>query len=136
MGTGTKALQLLAILIAIVSAISIFVSLINSLRQRKYELSLLRVLGGKPMTLFALIILEGVVMAILGFILGLILSHVSMALLGDSLSEKYNYEFKPWQLHGMEAYLFLVSLALGFFAALIPALMAYGTDIHKNLSQG
>ena len=136
MGTGTKALQLLAILIAIVSAISIFVSLINSLRQRKYELSLLRVLGGKPITLFALIILEGIVMSILGFILGMILSHVSMVLLGDNLSEKYNYEFIPWQLHGKEAYLFLVSVALGFFAALIPALMAYGTDIHKNLSQG
>jgi len=136
MGTGTKALQLLAILIAIVSAISIFVSLINSLRQRKYELSLLRVLGGKPITLFTIIILEGIVMSILGFILGMIFSHVSMALLGDSLSEKYNYDFVPWQLHGKELYLFIVSIALGFFAALIPALMAYGTDIHKNLSQG
>ncbi len=136
MGTGTKALQLLAILIAIVSAISIFVSLINSLRQRKYELSLLRVLGGKPISLFALIILEGVIMAILGFILGMLFSHIAMTLLGDSLSDKYNYDFRAWEVHGKELYLFLVSIALGFFAAFIPAILAYGTDIHKNLSQG
>jgi putative ABC transport system permease protein len=136
MGTGTKALQLLAVLIAIVSAISIFVSLINSLRQRKYELSLLRVLGGKPRSLFALIILEGVIMSILGFILGMVFSHIAMTLLGDSLSEKYNYDFRAWETHGKELYLLIVSISLGFLAAFIPAILAYGTDIHKNLSQG
>ena len=67
MGTGTKALQLIAILIAIVSAISIFVSLLNSLRQRRYELSLLRVLGGDGKSLFILIILEGLIMAFFRF---------------------------------------------------------------------
>lgn len=136
MGTGTKALQLLAILIAIVSAISIFVSLINSLRQRKYELSLLRVLGGRPISLFALIILEGVIMSLIGFLLGMLLSHVAIALLSESLSDKYNYDFRAWISHGQESYLFIVSIALGFMAAFFPACMAYGTDIHKNLSQG
>jgi len=136
MGTGTKALQLLAILIAIVSAISIFISLINSLRQRKYELSLLRVLGGRPISLFALIILEGLIMSILGFICGMILSNIALSGLAESLSDKYNYDFTAWILHGKEQYLFIASLLLGFLAALLPAVMAYNTDIHKNLSQG
>ena len=136
MGTGTKALQLLAYLIAIVSALSIFVSLINSLRQRKYELSLLRVLGGKPISLFTIIILEGIIMALLGFLLGMFLSHSAIALLSESLTDKYNYDFRAWVGHGNEYYLFIVSIALGFFAAFIPAIMAYKTDIHKNLSQG
>lgn len=136
MGTGTKALQLLAYLIAIVSALSIFVSLVNSLRQRKYELSLLRVLGGRPMSLFTIIILEGIIMAFLGFLLGMFLSHSAIALLSESLTNKYNYDFKAWVGHGNEHYLFIVSIALGFFAAFIPAIMAYKTDIHKNLSQG
>ena len=136
MGTGTKALQLLAILIAIVSAISIFVSLLNSLRQRKYELSLLRVLGGKPTSLFMLIILEGLIMALIGFLLGMLVSNVAMAALGDSLSERYNYQFESWTTHGKEGLLFALTLGLGFVAALLPALMAYNTDIHKNLSEG
>lgn len=136
MGTGTKALQLLAILIAIVSAISIFISLINSLRQRKYELSLLRVLGGRPISLFALIIMEGLIMAIMGYILGMLLSNVALSGLAESLADRYNYDFKAWTLHGKEMYLGIASLLLGFVAALLPALMAYNTDIHKNLSQG
>jgi len=64
MGVGTKALQLLALLIAIVSAISIFVSLLNSLKKRKYELSLLRVMGGKPGSLLSLILLEGLILTL------------------------------------------------------------------------
>ncbi len=136
MGTGTKALQLLAILIAIVSAISIFVSLLNSLRQRKYELSLLRVLGGKPTTLFFLIVMEGVIMALLGFLLGMLTSHIAMSAMGSSLSERYNYQFASWIQHGQEALIFAMTLGLGFLAAVIPAIMAYRTDIHNNLSEG
>jgi len=135
MGTGTKALQLIAILIAIVSAISIFVSLLNSLKQRKYELSLLRVLGGRPGSLFGLILLEGLILVILGYICGILASQISLAALTGNLSEKYNYDFTAWELHGHEGLLFLVSILLGLLASFLPAIMAYNTDIHKNLSQ-
>lgn len=136
MGTGTKALQLIAVLIAIVSAISIFVSLLNSLKQRKYELSLLRVLGGRASSLLGLILLEGLILALLGYLMGIFGSQLAMSSLAGQLGEKYNYNFDTWVLHGKEGLLFLATLGLGFLAALIPALMAYYTDIHKNLSDG
>ena len=135
MGTGTKALQLIALLIAIVSAISIFVSLLNSLKQRKYELSLLRVMGGRPRSLLSLILLEGLILSVLGFIIGYICSQVSLILLADDLSDRYNYQFTSWAIHGNELTLFLATISLGLLAALLPALLAYKTDIHKNLSQ-
>jgi len=134
MGTGTRALQLIAVLIAIVSAISIFVSLLNSLKQRKYELSLMRVLGGKARTLLSLILLEGIIMSLLGFVLGILASQLSMAAMAGSLADRYNYEFSSWQWHGSEWYLLAASVGIGFLAAVLPALMAYNTDIHENLS--
>lgn len=134
MGVGTKALQLLAYLIAIVSAISIFVSLLNSLKQRKYELSLLRVMGGSPTSLLLLILLEGLIMALLGFLLGMLVSHASMAAFAGNLSDKYNYPFAAWLPHGKEVIILLVSVGIGLIAALIPALMAYRTNIHQSLS--
>ena len=136
MGTGTKALALIAYLIAIVSAISIFVSLLNSLKQRKYELSLLRVLGGKSSSLLSLILFEGLIMALLGFILGVLLSLVALSGLSSNLSEKYNYQFESWIMHGQESGLLLGTIILGLCAAILPAILAYRTDIHKNLSVG
>lgn len=135
MGTGTRALQLIAILIAVVSAISIFVSLLNSLRQRKYELSLLRVLGGRPLTLLGLILLEGLIMAIMGYVLGMLASQLAMSGLAGSLAEKYNYDFTAWQWHGKEWLLLAATLGLGLVAAILPAWLAYNTDIHENLSE-
>lgn len=134
MGVGTKALQFIAMLIAFVSGISIFVSLLNSLKKRKYELSLMRVMGGGRTTLFMLILLEGLILAIIGFAIGMLLSHIAMMVMGGNLSDRYNYSFEAWVIHGKEGLLFGGCLLLGIFAALVPAVMAYKTDIHRNLS--
>ena len=135
MGVGTRALQLIAALIALVSGISIFVSLLNSLKKRKYELSLMRVLGAAPSILFVLIILEALILGVLGYLIGLLFSHWGMSALGTNLEDRYNYPFQAWISHGQEWWLLGVTLALAIGAALLPALMAYKTEIHKNLSE-
>jgi len=134
-GVGSKALQMLAILISIVSAISIFISLFGSLKARKYELALMRVMGAGPKTLFILIILEGIILAVLSFIIGMIISHVSMWLMSEQLSEAYKYEFASWNFTGKEFGLFGLALLLGLVASIIPAYRAYKTDIHNTLSK-
>ena len=45
MGVGIDALRAIAFLISFVSGLSIFISLYNSLKERKYELALMRVMG-------------------------------------------------------------------------------------------
>ena len=134
-GVGSRALQMLAILITIVSAISIFISLFSSLKSRKYELALMRVMGAGPGKLFILIILEGLILAIISFILGILVSHLAMFFMSEQLSEAYKYEFSAWRMTGKEGPLFLMSLILGFVASVIPAYRAYRTDIHQTLSK-
>jgi hypothetical protein len=70
----------------------------------------------------------------LGFVLGILASQLSMAAMAGSLADRYNYEFSSWQWHGSEWYLLAASVGIGFQAAVLPALMAYNTDIHENLS--
>ncbi len=135
MGLGTKALQLLALLIALVSAISIFISLFNSLRARKYELALLRVNGARPLGLFGLISFEGVLLAFIGFVAGIILAYVVFFFAAGSLSERYHYNFDPFQWHPSILWIGLGALAIGFIAALLPAIKAYRMDIHHTLSK-
>lgn len=132
-GVGTKALKMLAYLIAFVSFLSIFISLLNALRNRKYELALIRVLGASPTSLFVLILLEGVILAVLGFIIGIAVSYIGSWLMTDRLSEAYQYNFNPFQYHPVTAYLFIASILIGLIAAIIPAFMAYKTNIHKTL---
>lgn len=135
MGVGTDALNALAFLIAIVSALSIFISLFKSMRERKYELAIIRVLGAGRTKVFLLILLEGIFLAIIGFIIGTILSHVGMEILAKYLKADFRYSFTGFQWISEEWYVLGISLVLGIVAALIPAVQAAKTDINKILSE-
>ena len=136
MGVGMDALEWLARIIVFVSGLSIFIALFQSLRERKYELALMRVMGATPGKLFVLIILEGLLLAVLGYILGILLSHLSMGILGDYMSDEYKYSFQAWSFLKEEGYLLLGALVIGFVAAVIPAIQARNTDISETLSKG
>lgn len=135
MGVGTDALNALAFLIAIVSALSIFISLLKSMRERKYELAIIRVLGAGRTKVFLLILLEGVFLAIIGFIIGTLLSHVGMEILAKYLKDDFRYSFTGLKWISEEWYVLGVSLILGILAALIPAIQAAKADINKTLSE-
>mgnify|MGYP000229162603 CR=1 FL=1 len=136
MGTGTKALRWLAIVIVAVSGLSIFISLYNSLKERRYELALMRVMGASRGKLLGLIVLEGLLLAVLGYLLGMILSHGSMYLLADQMKEAYQYTFSWANFLVEEAYLFGGALLIGLVAAIIPAIQASNTDISDTLGEG
>ena len=136
MGIGIEALRTIAIIIIIVSAFSIFIALYNSLKDRKYELAVMRTLGAGKWKLFTMVILEGVLLAAIGMVLGLLLSHIGMEVFSDYLKEAYRYSFSGKMFLQTEYLLIAGALLLGFVSAVIPALRAYGTDISKTLRAG
>ena len=134
-GSLREALQWIAALIAIISALTIFIVLYKSMRDRRYELALIRVMGGSRRTLFSLITLEGVIMTLIGFVTGFILSHIGMQVLAGSLESSYRYSFSGWFFMRQEWLILLLSIGIGVVASLIPAINASRMDIHKTLSK-
>lgn len=67
LGIGVATLQALALGIMLISGFSVFIALYNRLRERRYELALLRSLGCSRFRLFAMLIAEGVFLALAGF---------------------------------------------------------------------
>jgi len=136
LGAGTRALRWLAIIIVVVSGLSIFISLYSSLRDRRYELALMRVMGASPARLFVLIILEGLLLAVLGYALGIALSHAGMEILAGQMKESYRYTFSGLVFLKEELYLLAGALGIGFVAAILPAIQAGRTDISTTLTEG
>ncbi len=136
LSVGEQVLRALAVVIIIVSGLSIFISLFSSLRERRYELALMRVMGASRSRLFFLIVLEGLLLAAIGGALGLLLSHGSMQLVAGFMEEAYRYRFSPWQFLPAEGWLLAGALLLGFIAAALPAVQASGTDISETLARG
>jgi len=135
-GVGIDLLQAFAYLIIIIAGLSIFIALYNALKERKYDLAIMRSLGASRIKLFVHVILEGLIITLLGSILGLFLAHLTSALLGEYFIQTSQIGLSAWNILTEEYFVLLASLGVGFLAALIPAINAYRSNISSVLSQG
>ena len=121
--------------ITVIAMFSVFIGLLNSLRGRKYEIALMRVLGASKAKVLVSILFEGIILSVLGYLLCLVLSHAGMELIGNWMQNEYQYEFTGWIFLNSELTYLLVAIAIGLVSALIPAYKAYNTDISETLSK-
>jgi putative ABC transport system permease protein len=135
LSSGTESLQYIAFLIAMVAAISIFISLYTSLKERHYEMAMLRVAGAGPGDLFKMVVLEGIWIAFIGLAVGLILGHLGMELAGDMLQKSYRYAFTGMIWVKEEIYIVAGAVVIGLLAALFPALRGSRINLHKTLAE-
>ncbi len=136
MGSGAEAIRYMAILIAVVAAISIFISLYTSLKGRRYEMAIMRVSGAGPGKIFRMIIGEGLWISMLGLIIGLIMGHAGMESAGRILEKSYHYQFTGSIWLPEELFIILGGLFIGLLAAVIPAIQGSRTELHKTLAEG
>jgi len=121
--------------ITVIAMFSVFIGLLNSLRGRKYEIALMRVLGASKGKVLVSILFEGVILSILGYVLCLVLSHTGMELIGSWMQNEYQYEFTGWIFLTSELTYLGIAIAIGLVSALIPAYKAYRTDISETLAK-
>ncbi|WP_396148640.1 ABC transporter permease [Flavobacterium sp.] len=134
-GVGLNALKYLAFGIMLISGISIFIALFNTLKERKAEFALLRVNGAKKHQLLMVVLLESILLCILGYFFGTVLGRVGIVLLSKASESDFKLGFNPmeiiWEKEGL---LFGLTLLVGLIAALIPAIKAYTINISKTLA--
>jgi putative ABC transport system permease protein len=135
-GVGVDVLQGFAYLIIFISALSIFIALYNALKERKYDLAIMRSLGASRSKLFVHVILEGIIITSLGAFFGLFLGHGLVELIGSLFEQSGQLGLSGKHFIKAELLIILGSLIVGIVAALIPAIQSYKTDISKVLAQG
>lgn len=134
-GIGLQALQYLAYGIMLISGISIFIALYNTLKERKYEFALLRVNGASRMQLLALVLIESLLLCVTGFLFGTIVGRIALMFISGSSEEEFKMSFNPMEfVWEKEGYLFLLTIFVGILAAVIPAVKAYSLNISKTLA--
>jgi putative ABC transport system permease protein len=133
-GFGIETLSYLAYLIIVVSGFSLFINLFNSMRERKYEMALIRTLGASRLQLSTMIIFESIILTISGFILGLLFSRFGVMFVSSLMEESINYNLSSFRILNEEYWLLLLSVIIGLLASLIPAVQVYKMNISKILA--
>lgn len=134
-GVGIDALRYLAYGIMLISGISIFIALFNTLKERKNEFALMRVNGAGRLQLLKLVLIESLLLCIVGFIFGTILGRIALVLISKSSEADFKLSFNPYEfIWNKEGWLLALTLIVGIVAALIPAIKAYSLNISKTLA--
>ena len=104
-GFGIETLSYLAYLIITVSGFSLFINLFNSMRERKYEMALIRTLGASRFQLSTMIIFESLILTISGFVLGLLFSRFGVMFVSSLMEESINYNLNSFVVLSEEYWL-------------------------------
>ncbi len=134
MGVGVDVLSTIALIIMAVSGLSVFISLYNALRDREYEMALMRTYGATRWHLVWLVLQEGLFLVVSGFLLGILLSRLGLWLVSVLMEASYHYEFSGWSWSPEELWLLATVLVIGFLASLIPAIRVFRINISRTLA--
>lgn len=133
LGVGMDSLAILAYVIMLIAGLSVFINLYNALKQRKYDLAIMRTLGASKGKLFNIVLLEGLTITIIGGLVGLLLAHLALYYISNQTSQSADF-IEAYRLHPKELVFLCVACLIGVLAALIPAVKAYRTSIAGTLS--
>ncbi|MGQ9898228.1 MAG: ABC transporter permease [Acidobacteriota bacterium] len=147
-GTVDRALLLVSVLVVVVAGISVLVAIYNSLAERRREIAILRALGAHRRTVFSWLVWEAAITAALGGVVGVLIGHALLAAAGKSLRFLSGLPLDPWRWTRLEvgpawlttyvpfeAAVIIGALLLGALMGLLPAALAYRTDVARHLSE-
>ncbi|SHG68842.1 ABC transporter permease [Flagellimonas flava] len=134
LGSGVQTINGIALAILLVSGLSIFISLLKTIRERKQELALLRTYGLRTGQLLGLALLEGLFLALIGFVLGWLLGRLGIWVVSRYMQNEYGYGLQINAPEQFEFYLLGLILVLTTIATMLASRSIFKLNVAKTLS--
>jgi putative ABC transport system permease protein len=124
----------LTILVVIVAAISILVSIYNSMNERSHDIAVMRALGASRNAVMGIVLVESILLAVGGGLIGILLGHGIIGLASPYVVERTGIWLSLFQFDWQELVLIPALVVLAALVGLLPAIAAYRTDVAKSLA--
>jgi putative ABC transport system permease protein len=124
-GVLENALILVSALVFIAACLGVSSMLLASIRERRYEIQLLRIIGAPPYFLFLLIELEAFLITLLSCVFGSGLLVACLALLKDYLVYQYGIHLESNLLNQNSLHLIAAILSASIIVSIIPSFNGY-----------
>lgn len=127
-------LLMVTALVVLVSALGILISMVGSSLERSRDVAIMRALGARRGHVLATVLIEAVLLAVGGGLVGWVLGHGIVAAIGPWIAASAGVRAGFFS-SAPEAEVLLVPflVLLAILAALLPALAAYRTDVSRWL---
>jgi putative ABC transport system permease protein len=123
-------------LIIVVAGVSILVSIYNSMSERSHDIAVMRALGASRGAVMAIVLVESILLAVGGGVIGILLGHGMIGLVSPYVIERTGVALSWFQFSWQELVLIPGLVILASLVGFLPALAAYRTDVAKALASG
>ena len=134
-GVGADVIRAFGGVVLATAALSLFIALYHALNERAYDIAVLRTLGARPRSIAMMLMLEALLLAVLGGVLGLLLAHGLAAILAWWMAQQQSLPIDPWAVSASELWLLVPSLLAATLAALLPSWRAAQANISATLAR-
>jgi len=113
--------------------VSIFVSIYNSMADRKREIAIMRALGARRQTVFSIILAESVLLCVGGGALGILLGHGLVFAAAPFVEAQTGLLINPLAFETTELWLLPLMVVFASLVGFVPGMTAYRTDVAEAL---
>ncbi|MFK7956921.1 MAG: ABC transporter permease [Lysobacterales bacterium] len=133
---STAELALLAVsgFVVLAGLIGLLTTLLTSLNERRREMAVLRSVGASSPMIFLLLIMEAALLALVGALLGVALTHLAMFFARDYVLENFGLFLSPGWPGPFDIVVVLAVTILAAVIAIIPAWRSYRYSLADGLT--
>jgi putative ABC transport system permease protein len=124
-GVGTDVLRGFAWVLLATAGLSLFIALWSAVRERRFDLAMLRMLGAPAHRVAGLLLCEAWWLALMASVAGLLLGHVLAGLAGQMLQAQRSLAVTGWIWLSAEWWILAGALVVATLAASLPAWNVY-----------
>lgn len=128
------AVLILTGLIIAVSGIGIFVSIYNSMADRRREIGIMRALGARRQTVFSIVLCESLLLCLAGGVLGILLGHGLVFIGAPIIASRSGLVIDPLYFDPLEFVIIPAMIIMATIVGFLPAMSAYKTDVAQALN--
>jgi putative ABC transport system permease protein len=134
LGVAEEALAVILAMVAVVVLLYVFVSMYSATLTRRREIATMRALGARRGTILRIVLAESSTLAVAGGVAGLAGGHVVAYVGASVLAARGVQVANPLVFSALEPVVLGSVILLGILAGMLPALLAYRTEVEENLA--
>lgn len=132
-GIAETALLVVSAIVVVTALIGMMATIFSSLNERRREMAIFRAMGARPATIFGLLVIEAVMMAVMGALLGGVILYVGLFIAQPIVDSAFGL-WLPIELPSMrEIWVICAVICASVVVSLVPALRAYRMSVADGM---
>ncbi|WP_299861181.1 ABC transporter permease [uncultured Roseobacter sp.] len=132
-GIAETALFAVSAMVLVTALIGMMATIFSSLNERRREMAIFRAMGARPTTILGLLVLEAMLMAALGALLGLALLYAGLSVAQPMIDSAFGLWLPVTAPSLQELWVILAVVGAGAIVSMVPALRAYRMSLADGM---